>query len=163
MVFSSPQTFFFIVVLSTTIFSGVTGGLIGGFRGSKIIKKDVPNQGIWNSIRNALILSVTFSTTFGLLGLLTTRALGSAFMAVVSGLIAMLIGGGSACIRHFSLRLLLYRLGYAPWNYARILDYATERLFLQKVGGGYIFIHRMLLEHFAQMKLEPVGKKKRRV
>jgi hypothetical protein len=26
--------------------------------------------------------------------------------------------------------------------------------FLQKVGGGYIFIHRMLMEHFAQMELE---------
>jgi hypothetical protein len=38
-----------------------------------------------------------------------------------------------------------------PWNYARFLDYATERLFLQKVGGGYIFVHRMLLEHFAGM------------
>jgi len=25
---------------------------------------------------------------------------------------------------------------------------------LQKVGGGYIFIHRMLLEHFAAMDLE---------
>ena len=61
---------------------------------------------------------------------------------------------GSACLRHFSLRWMLYRMGYIPWSYARFLNYATERLFLQKVGGGYIFIHRMLLEHFAQMKLE---------
>ena len=73
---------------------------------------------------------------------------------LLSRLIGGLITGGSACLRHFLLRLLLYRLGYAPWNYARFLDYATERLFLQKVGGGYIFIHRMLLEHFAQMELE---------
>ncbi|MDJ0592593.1 MAG: hypothetical protein QNJ72_21810 [Pleurocapsa sp. MO_226.B13] len=41
-----------------------------------------------------------------------------------------------------------------PWNYARFLDYAAERIFLRKVGGGYIFIHRMLLEHFARMELE---------
>jgi hypothetical protein len=34
----------------------------------------------------------------------------------------------------------------------RFLDYAAKDLnFLQKVGGGYIFIHRMLLEHFAAM------------
>jgi hypothetical protein len=44
----------------------------------------------------------------------------------------------------------LWWYGYIPWNYARFLDYATERIFLQKVGG-YIFIHRLLLEHFAQM------------
>jgi hypothetical protein len=49
---------------------------------------------------------------------------------------------------------MLYRLGYAPWNYTRFLKYATDRLFLQKVGGGYIFVHRMLMEHFAAMPLE---------
>ncbi|WP_230967953.1 hypothetical protein [Nostoc sp. WHI] len=28
----------------------------------------------------------------------------------------------------------------------------TNRIFLQKVGGGYIFVHRMLQEHFASME-----------
>jgi hypothetical protein len=32
------------------------------------------------------------------------------------------------------------------------LDYATERIFLRKVGGGYIFIHRMPLEYFAGLE-----------
>ncbi|MEP0877194.1 hypothetical protein NDA00_15385 [Funiculus sociatus GB2-M2] len=59
-------------------------------------------------------------------------------------------GGGEACIKHFVLRVILYCSGSIPWNYARFLDYATERIFLQKVGGGYIFVHRLLLEHFAQ-------------
>uniref|UniRef100_A0ACD5GT57 Uncharacterized protein n=1 Tax=Desertifilum tharense IPPAS B-1220 TaxID=1781255 RepID=A0ACD5GT57_9CYAN len=52
------------------------------------------------------------------------------------------------------MRLILYCQGCIPWNYSRFLDYATERIFLQKVGGGYIFVHRLLLEHFAQMPLE---------
>ncbi|MEH2253717.1 hypothetical protein [Nostoc sp.] len=43
--------------------------------------------------------------------------------------------------------------GNIPWNYDCFLNYATERIFLQKVGGGYIFIHRLLLEHFAQMDI----------
>jgi hypothetical protein len=47
---------------------------------------------------------------------------------------------------------MLHEKGSIPWNYARFLDYATDRIFLQKVGGGYIFVHRMLLEHFARMK-----------
>lgn len=67
-----------------------------------------------------------------------------------------LSGGGAAYFRHLTLRVILQGMGYIPWNYARFLEYAIERLFLQKVGGGYIFIHRMLLEHFAQMKLEPL-------
>ena len=38
-----------------------------------------------------------------------------------------------------------------PWNYPRFLDYATERILLRKVGGGYIFVHRLLLEYFAAL------------
>jgi NACHT domain len=37
---------------------------------------------------------------------------------------------------------------------ASFLKYATDRLFMQKVGGGYIFVHRMLMEHFAEMSIE---------
>lgn len=31
---------------------------------------------------------------------------------------------------------------------------ATERLFMFEVGGNYIVIHLMLIEHFANMKLD---------
>jgi len=36
-----------------------------------------------------------------------------------------------------------------------LLDYAADRIFLRKVGGGYIFIHRMLMEYFAALETEP--------
>jgi len=38
-----------------------------------------------------------------------------------------------------------------PLNYARFLDYAAKRVLLRKVGGGYMFVHRLLLEHFAAL------------
>ena len=47
-------------------------------------------------------------------------------------------------------------MSYIPWNYAHFLDYCHERIFLRNVGGGYIFIHRMLLEHFANMTDEDI-------
>ncbi|MGB3513581.1 MAG: pentapeptide repeat-containing protein [Microcoleaceae cyanobacterium] len=53
---------------------------------------------------------------------------------------------------------VLHRNNKIPWDYASFLDYAAERIFLQKVGGGYIFIHRMLMEHFAQMTNKPQNK-----
>jgi hypothetical protein len=31
-------------------------------------------------------------------------------------------------------------------------------ILLKKVGGGYIFIHRMLLEYFAEMAPDKTGK-----
>ena len=59
--------------------------------------------------------------------------------------------GGLAVIQHFILRFVLHLSNHVPWNYARFLDYATERIFLRKVGGGYIFVHRMLQEYFASL------------
>ncbi|MEH1811708.1 MAG: hypothetical protein V7K26_30785 [Nostoc sp.] len=44
--------------------------------------------------------------------------------------------------------------GTHPWNYARFLDYCTERLFLQRVAGRYRFIHKLLQDHFAQMEFK---------
>ncbi len=38
-----------------------------------------------------------------------------------------------------------------PWNYTRFLDDTARRILLRKVGGGYIFVHRLLLEYFASL------------
>jgi hypothetical protein len=130
------------------LFGGLICGLLGGFRGSAIQQKIKPNQGIFRSAKNAAIAGTVI--LFGVV-LISKKINGLGF---VLGQIGVLIYGGNACIRHFALRSLLYRKGYIPWNYARFLDYATEILFLQKVGGGYIFVHRMLLEYFAEMPLE---------
>jgi len=32
------------------------------------------------------------------------------------------------------------------------MDEATERLLLRRVGGSYIFVHRMLLDYFAELE-----------
>ncbi|MFL9458405.1 hypothetical protein AB0758_46240 [Tolypothrix bouteillei VB521301_2] len=40
------------------------------------------------------------------------------------------------------MRVILWSNGYTPWNYAKFLDYCTNRLFLQRVGGGYRFYVR---------------------
>ncbi len=59
--------------------------------------------------------------------------------------------GGLDVMQHYTLRLILLIQGHTPGNYVRFLDYAVDHIFLQKVGGGYRFIHRLLLEHFAEM------------
>src|SRR6185436_5843839 len=67
------------------------------------------------------------------------------------GLAAGLFYGGLACVQHALLRLHLWRGGAMPLNYAPFLDYAASRMLLRKVGGGYMFVHRLLLEHFAAL------------
>jgi hypothetical protein len=74
---------------------------------------------------------------------------------LILGLLAgLIIFGGLDAIKHYVLRLILAREGYAPLSYVSFLDYATKLIFLRKVGGGYIFIHRMLMEYFAAMGKE---------
>jgi hypothetical protein len=145
---------------------GLMIAIFGGFRGPEIQQRVRPNQGIFLSARNGCVMGATVGF-LGLAFVLTSRFLASlpiippieVFLGLLvwTGIVG-LIGGGGACVRHFALRLGLYVTGYSPWNYAHFLDHATDRLFLQKVGGGYIFVHRMLLEHFAAM---PLGQEKR--
>jgi len=54
-------------------------------------------------------------------------------------------------IQQILFHLVFSSRGYIPWKYSRFLDYAAERIFLRKVGGGYIFIHRLLQDHFASL------------
>jgi eukaryotic-like serine/threonine-protein kinase len=67
------------------------------------------------------------------------------------GLVIGLKYGGRACLQHLVLRLSLRYYDCMPRRYPDFLDYAAERLFLRRVGGGYIFIQRLLQDHFATM------------
>ncbi|MEI2580813.1 NACHT domain-containing protein [Scytonema sp. PRP1] len=160
------------------VFVGLWVGLVLGVEKKDYVKKDnkITNQGIWNSVIN----SINLITVGGLIGALISVVVwiffhmepgiiwwvhygnnpfsdGLIFSLVVGsiiGLINGLIGGdnsGLVCIKHFVLRVILYRSGNIPWDYARFLNYAKERILLQEVSGSYIFIHRLLLEHFARM------------
>lgn len=126
---------------------GVVYGLIQGFKGPAIQRKTFPNQGIIQSGINSLFFA---TIGFCLLGL-SAKLLewNSLVWQVVGLLFGFAAGGEEACIKHFILRLILCSSGVMPWNYSRFLDYAVGKIFLQKVGGGYIFVHRLLLEHFA--------------
>ncbi|EAW35262.1 NACHT domain-containing protein [Lyngbya sp. PCC 8106] len=145
---------------------GLSSGLLycinQGVKGAEVENKKVSNQGIKTSVFNALIIGSIGMVMGGAVGFLASQFfyyVEDSFWICLGGfclVLGLIIGGWNACIKHLTLRSMLYKKGVAPWNYARFLDYATELIFLQKVGGGYIFIHRMLLEHFAQVEPEQV-------
>jgi hypothetical protein len=145
------------------LLAALLGGVFGAFRHRPRELKTAPNQGIRLSLRNALsvgpavlvILTPILSGSLLVLGepaaLWQGLAAGLAF-----ALLAGLWHGGLDALHHYVLRFILYRQGSLPWDVASFLDYAAEDLgFLQKVGGGYMFLHRYLLEHFAAMEEEP--------
>ena len=61
--------------------------------------------------------------------------------------------GGKALAQHTALRLICYLERYAPLRYGQMLNYCVERHILQRLGGRYRFVHRLLQKHFSDMSL----------
>jgi hypothetical protein len=111
-----------------------------GYEEVTLKTRDRPNQGIHNSLTIQLfIAAIVFfiMILFGKVGL---------FIAIILGFV---MGGGKACLQHLSLRIVLWQSGL-PWNFKQFLNYCVERRLLLRVGGRYRFLHRELLDHFAQ-------------
>ncbi|MBO0796111.1 MAG: hypothetical protein J2P36_34910, partial [Ktedonobacteraceae bacterium] len=160
---------------------GTISGLIVGIAGiltstlksgwsSETLPEDqhtVPNEGISRSGRNALLGACVFAPVggiasglacgigFGLVGELSTwpvMAMAFALMLAMVFFLAFAIAhGGIAWLEHYTLRWYLWRAGHIPKNYVRFLNTASEYALLRKVGGGYMFTHRLVLEYFAHL------------
>lgn len=136
---------------------GVVGALLFGLSAKSVEKNTIRTQGMPILAGLVFALVGVFISWLGKPQLV--YSLGGRYFgwnialeaAVGSGVIAFLWYGGLDMIQHFVLRLILWYQGHTPRNYHKFLNYAVDHIFLQKVGGGYIFIHRLLLEHFASM------------
>jgi hypothetical protein len=146
---------------------GLIFGLIAGLK-ADIQTRIEPNQGIKNSVKNmvivttiALVMALPFNL---LLKYLFASVADSAVLPRIGGfLLSILIwssfdqAGGRALIQHLALRLVLAWDRYAPLRYDLLLNYCTERLLLQRIGGRYRFMHKLLQDHFAKMEFEVKG------
>jgi len=117
------------VVVLIGLFGGLSGGLVGGLVGA---------------LFDALFVGLVVGLFVGLV------------VGLFAGLVAGLEYGLQAALQHYILRWCLARENAAPLKYVPFLDYAAELIFLRKVGGGYVFIHRMVLEWFACLTEEDI-------
>ena len=144
--------------------AGLIAGLVVLVCGEAVEARTRPNQGTRRSARIAAVSLVVLGLSGSLIGILSSGPQsrpGAAFNAgglfvglfygLSGGLIVGMAAGGLFSLRHFVVRLVLWMTGQAPLNYVRFLDHAKERLFLRRIGGGYIFIHRVVMEYFASV------------
>ena len=144
-----------VFALVGVLLSGLDDALVTG----EIATRSGANEGTRRSLlqwaRTVLLIGLVGGLAGGLvagLGVGLGVGLGRGLVGgLLGGVIWGIDKGGGFFIQHWLLRLLLWRKRFAPLRYVRFLDYATDRVFLRKVGGGYIFIHRMLMEHFAKL------------
>jgi hypothetical protein len=71
--------------------------------------------------------------------------------AIGGGLVGWAVSGGWALMRHVVLRWILSGRGVFPWYAQAFLEDATSRILVRRDGGGYSFMHRLLLEYLARM------------
>jgi hypothetical protein len=148
-------------MLCFMLMAGVIFGLLGGE--AEMARVSRPNQGIHRSARNALFVGTLTTLVTGgpyilLIPFYETYRASSLEYALSWGLLigtafAMLFGGYTV-IQHYTLRLLLWRSRRFPWHIRDFLDFCSGLILLHRAGGGYIFIHRMLMEHFAKMDVD---------
>ena len=155
-----------ILGLTLGLIVGLIFGLVNGLK-TDISIRVKPNQGVRSSLKNTLIIAALCIPILMLIRIgmpyVLRNILGNDSLIFRITLVApaTLLWAGifhsiQVCIQHFSLRLVLYQTNIIPWNYARFLNHCTDRLLLQRVGGRYRFIHRLVQEHFAAMPLEQV-------
>jgi len=134
--------------------------LVSNISGLQIQATIKPNQGILRSLQKGLfygymsgLLLMVFGTLLG--GLILGPYIGisiGVFAGVCFGLFVGYEEGGNVVLWHYTLRGILFHNGSLPFSdLIPFLDYCAERILLRKVGGGYIFIHRMLMEYFASL------------
>lgn len=153
---------FSVPLIMFLIFAGIGMIMNGAMNPVPIELKTTPNQGITRSGRNALRVFLLAEIVISLVGVAIGWGTGvgselfsssqvAVSLALIPATILALLFGGVAYLRHYGLRFFLYCFAVLPWQLPKFLDFAVERVLLYRIGGGYMFIHRQILEHFAQM------------
>ncbi len=81
--------------------------------------------------------------------LLTLNAVGALVPGLILGVSAGWRNGLGSFIGYRVTLQALIRLRLMPAHPVAFLDFAAEHVLLQRVGGGYRFIHGLLLDYFA--------------
>jgi hypothetical protein len=140
------------LIFTGTIFGlvvGLSGGLVKFLTTEAVEARRRPNQGTSESAKSGFVAQLIFAQVGSWIDVPTYPA---PFFGPIVGSVGWLFSGGLFATRHVLVRLMLSWRGVAPLNYVSFLDYATERFFLHKVGGGYVFVHRTLMEYFVSLQ-----------
>ena len=155
---------------SNIVGAGITGAILALLLALEPSERPVkvrPNAGIAQSRANALRVSLASAVPVGLAFALVIqphilRSLsvvhkfsgeGRLVVGIAVGMFVFtamfLIYGGFTVLMHYVLRVWLAIRTPLPIDLVALLDRAVELGLMRRVGGGYVFLHRTLLDHFA--------------
>jgi hypothetical protein len=128
----------------------LAGGIITGISILSSILIDVLNIGLLVGLSQGQSEELNSELNYGLsYGLAPVQHYG--WLLFLCGSLFLLAAmGGLLILRHYIIRWLLVRSHAFPWQARAFLDDAAARILLKRLGGGYRFEHRLLMEHFAR-------------
>ncbi len=142
---------------------GALGAVEAGLRPGDLRLRMSPGQGVAQSLRSGITVMTRVITLAGvLLGLAVSAAMlisgqtiilaaapWMVWLLVYLGVGFALAFGLLAYLHHARLRRILHDRGYIAEEYPAFLNQTAERNLLRKVGGGYTFVHALLLQYFS--------------
>jgi len=142
---------------------GALGAFEAGLRPGDLRLRMSPGQGVAQSLRSGL---VAMTRVMSLAGVLLAVALsvpmlfngGDMVLAAAPWMLWLLLYlglgfalafGVLAYLQHAYLSRILHNRGHIADDYPAFLNQTAERNLLRKVGGGYTFVHALLLQYFS--------------
>jgi hypothetical protein len=127
--------------------------------------KHSSQHGLRMGLASGLLYGSLYGHIFGLgISIFSGLQVGMIYGLLAGLLVGLIVGpfvglfeyGAAVPIQHYTLRWLLARAGALPYPFSdyhlvAFLDAMHERILLRRVGGGWIFVHRSLLEYFASL------------
>ena len=133
------------------LISALVFGLILGLTLELTTKLD-DESGISGSGGSELIIA-PIGAMIGAMGGGLGGGLGGILVGILVGILSFVLSGVLiAAIQRYILRFSLCQIHAFPWKAGAFLESATARILLRRVGGGYSFIHRLLLDYFADLE-----------
>jgi GTPase SAR1 family protein len=143
------------------LFVGLCSALGFGLKPNQYIDRQAlsPGEGPRRSAINGLVFGLLSGLVGGLVGGLVVGLLSGLIPGLGAGLgIGLIVGLGNglgnglgAALQHLLVRFWLSQAGVFPLDAGNFLDDARARHLLQCVGGSYRFVHRLLMDYFADL------------
>jgi hypothetical protein len=152
------STTLLIDALGLPLLGMILGGAYGGIN-YRVLRE---NQSPGNTLSRAFLNPLIFGTAVGIFLDLMFAYLSYKNIGILSGFITglkyslygvfvVLWFGWVDLLQHLILRMLLRFSKNIPIDLIECLHSASKRILLSRLGGSYIFVHRMLMEHFSAL------------
>jgi energy-coupling factor transporter ATP-binding protein EcfA2 len=138
------------------LYGAAIGAVFGGWRYAVVPSSD-PEQGddmAGNATKGAAVIAVLTGAAGVVVGYNAAipwldKIANFLPFAILFGSVGFLWLGGIDLLLHFALRVVLAASGAMPYRLRSFLDDAVSLVLLRRAGNSHIFIHRLLLQHFA--------------